>query len=242
MGSARIAWLRPDDPADAFPPLDQALAEPDGLLAAGGDLSTGRLLYAYRHGIFPWYDDGQPLLWWSPHRRCVLRAGDFHVSRRLRRQLRNSTAEIRFDTAFAEVIRRCAAPRASYRGTWITADMIAAYERLHAEGWAHSIEVWRGGGLVGGLYGLAIGRVFFGESMFSGESNASKFALLTLARMLDEGELALVDCQVVSAHLTSLGATLMRRDDYIAVLEQHCTPPISVENWPRAPIPASSLA
>ncbi len=242
MNSTRIAWLRPDDPVDAFPPLDEALQEPDGLLAAGGDLSTGRLLYAYRHGIFPWYDDGQPLLWWSPHLRCVLRAGDFHVSRRLRRQLRNSTAEIRFNTAFTDVIRRCAAPRASHRGTWITVDMIAAYERLHAEGWAHSIEVWRDGMLVGGLYGLAIGRVFFGESMFSGDSNASKIALLILARMMDERRLALVDCQVVSAHLTSLGATLLRRDEYIAVLERHCTPPIRVENWPQAPIPVASLA
>lgn len=242
MSSARIRWLRPDEPADAFPPLDEALAEPDGLLAAGGDLGTARLLYAYRHGIFPWYDSGQPPLWWSPNQRCVLRPGDFHVSRRLRRMLRQSTAEIRFNTAFADVIRQCAAPRPSQRGTWITTDMIAAYERLYAESWAHSIEVWRDGTLVGGLYGLAIGRVFFGESMFSGESNASKIALLTLSRMMDEGQLALVDCQVVSPHLSSLGAILLPRDEFAAALARYCAPPARLENWPNAPIPVSSLA
>lgn len=242
MSNTRIAWLRPGDPVDAFPALNEALKEPDGLLAAGGDLGSERLLHAYRHGIFPWYDDGQPLLWWSPDPRCVLRPGGFHLSRRLRRQVRRSAAEIRFDTAFADVVRRCAAPRASQRGTWITADMIDAYERLHAEAWAHSIEIWREDVLIGGLYGLAIGRVFFGESMFSHEPNASKIALLVLARMMDDRRFALVDCQVVSAHLTSLGATLLPREEYVAILGQHCTPPTRVENWPIAPIPVTELA
>jgi len=241
MSNTRVAWLRPDDPVDAFPPVTQALREPDGLLAAGGDLGPERLLYAYRNGIFPWYDEGQPLLWWSPDPRCVLLPGDFHVSRSLRRLLQRSDAEVRFNTAFRDVIHACAAPRPSQFGTWITSDMINAYERLHEGGWAHSIEVWQRGTLAGGLYGLAIGRAFFGESMFSSTPNASKIALLMLANLMDTGEFGMLDCQVLSSHLLSLGATTIPREDFVDIVESLCEPPKAFENWPPAPIPAPEL-
>lgn len=241
MTNNRIIWLGPDDPDEAFPPVEAALTEPDGLLAAGGDLRTTRLLYAYRRGIFPWYDDGQPPLWWSPDPRCVLKPGDFRLSRRTRRYLRQSTAELRFDTSFGDVIRACAGPRRSEQGTWITDDMIDAFEQLHSERWAHSIEVWQDGALAGGLYGLAIGRAFFGESMFSADANASKYALLALSRMMDSGVFGIVDCQVLSGHLQRLGATLMPRQEFVGVLETLCDPATRVENWPSAPISASEL-
>lgn len=236
VSNTRIAWLRPDDPSNAFPPLHAALDEPDGLLAAGGDLSVERLLYAYRHGIFPWYDEHQPLLWWSPDPRCVLQPGDFHISRRWRRELRRSTAEVRFNTAFTDVIQGCAAPRPSQQGTWITPEMITAYERLHQQGWAHSIEIWQDDVLVGGLYGLAMGRVFFGESMFGRVANASKVALLTLSSHLDNGDFGIVDCQVVSGHLLRLGAKLVPRNDFVAAINVLCEPPLRFEKWPTTPI------
>ncbi len=242
MSNSRIVWLSAEDPPDAFPPVDAALREPDGLIAAGGDLSSERLLCAYRRGIFPWYDEGQPLLWWSPDPRCVFRPGDFHVSRRLRRSLRQSRAEVRFDTAFGAVIRTCAAPRGAEHGTWITPDMIAAYERLHREGWAHSVEVWQDDSLIGGLYGLAIGRAFFGESMFSGADGASKIALLTLSQMMDTDKLGILDCQLVSSHLLSLGATIIPRDQFGTILDKLCSPVIRFENWPTAPISVPELA
>ncbi len=242
MSSNRVAWLSPNDPADAFPPIDTALREPNGLLAAGGDLSTGRLLYAYRTGIFPWYDEGQPLLWWSPDPRCILRKGDFHVARRLRRYLRATSAEVRFNTAFGDVIQACAGPRRSEQGTWITPDMIAAYERLHRDGWAHSIEVWNDGVLVGGLYGLAIGRAFFGESMFSLEANASKIAMLVLANLLDSDDFGIVDCQVLSNHLLTLGAQIVPRSKFASILGPLCEPAIAFENWPSAAITAYELS
>lgn len=217
------------------------MREPDGLLAAGGDLTVERLLYAYRSGIFPWYDDGQPLLWWSPDPRCVLRPGELHVSRRLRRTLRQSSLEVRFNHDFGKVIKACAAPRASQQGTWITTDMIVAFAQLHQEGWAHSIEVWANGELAGGLYGLAIGRVFFGESMFSRQPNASKIALLALTRHLQDGQFELLDCQVISRHLLSLGATLVPRSEFVSTLERLCNPPERFENWPSDPITACEL-
>lgn len=241
MANGRVTWLAQDDPSDAFPPIELALHEPDGLLAAGGDLSSERLLYAYAHGIFPWYDEAQPILWWSPDPRCVLQPGALYLSRRLRRFLRRSSAEVRFNTSFSEVIAACAAPRRSEQGTWITTDMIAAYERLHAEGWAHSIEVWQGDKLVGGLYGLAIGRVFFGESMFSAETNASKIALLVIENRMRAGDFGIVDCQVISSHLLSMGATVMPRNDFIRTIEPLCKPPERFENWPDAPITAPEL-
>ncbi|MGI9237750.1 MAG: leucyl/phenylalanyl-tRNA--protein transferase [Woeseiaceae bacterium] len=241
MSNSRIAWLSADDPPDAFPPVDAALSEPDGLLAAGGDLSSERLLTAYRRGIFPWYDEGQPLLWWSPEARCVFRPGDFHLARRLRRSLKQSTAEVRINTDFGAVIRACAAPRGAQHGTWITAEMIVAYERLQREGWAHSIEVWSQDSLLGGLYGLAIGRAFFGESMFSRATDASKIALLALSRMMEMNELGILDCQLVSRHLMSLGATIIPRKQFVNTLDSLCSPPIPIENWPNAPISVPEL-
>ena len=242
MSNRQVVWLSADDPPGAFPPVEQALHEPDGLLAAGGDLGVARLLEAYRRGIFPWYEEGQPLLWWSPDPRCVFRQGDFRPSRRLHREVRRSDAEIRFNTAFGEVIRACAGPRGRQFGTWITDDMVRAYERLHDEGWAHSIEIWQNGTLTGGLYGLVIGRALFGESMFSAQSNASKFALLFLDRLLDDGILGLVDCQVQSAHLVSLGASVIPRPDFVGLLDQFCDPPRAFKHWPTAPISVRELA
>lgn len=241
MSNRRVAWLSADDPPEAFPDVDAALTEPDGLLAAGGDLRPARLLYAYRHGIFPWYDDGQPLLWWSPDPRCVFWPGDLHISRRLRRSLRQSSAEVRFNTDFGAVIRACAAPRGAHHGTWITSEMMSAYELLHNEGWAHSVEIWQEDALVGGLYGIAIGRAFFGESMFSGEDNASKIALLALSRMMDAGELGILDCQLVSSHLLGLGATVIPRRDFTAAVAGLCSPPKRFENWPIDPISTKEL-
>ena len=241
MNNGRVIWLSQDDPPDSFPPVSAALAEPDGLLAAGGDLSSERLLRAYQSGIFPWYDEGQPLLWWSPDPRCVFLPGDFHVSRKLQRELRRSSAELRVNTAFPEVIRECAGPRRSEQGTWITPDMIEAYERLHDQGWAHSIEIWESDRLVGGLYGLAIGQTFFGESMFSRMSNASKMALLFMANHLEAGAFQLLDCQVVSGHLETLGARIMPRSDFVERLASACLPPDPFRNWPTEPLPCSKL-
>ena len=241
MSNGRVTWLSADDPPDRFPPISAALREPDGLLAAGGGLQPERLLYAYRHGIFPWYEDGQPLLWWSPDPRCVFLPGDYHVARRLRRELRRSDAEIRVDTAFTDVIRACAGPRRSDQGTWITTDMIRAYQRLHELGWSHSIEVWQSGELCGGLYGLAIGRVFFGESMFSEAPNASKIALLYLARLLDSGKIDMIDCQVSSSHLLGLGARMIPRSEFAERLAVGCDPAVPLENRPAQPIACAEL-
>ena len=241
MSSKRVVWLSANDPPEAFPPVDTALSEPDGLLAAGGDLSPERLLAAYRRGIFPWYDEGQPLLWWCPDPRCVFKKGDLYVSRRLRRDLRRSTATVRINTAFTRVMRACAGPRRYEQGTWITRDMMAAYERLHRQGWAHSVEVWQDDTLIGGLYGLVIGRALFGESMFSKRSNASKIALLMLDRMLEDGSLGVIDCQVQSSHLLSMGASVMPRADFNRMLDELCDPPLPFENWPIAPINLGEL-
>jgi leucyl/phenylalanyl-tRNA--protein transferase len=241
MNNNRVMWLSPEDPPDNFPPVDAALAEPDGLLAAGGSLSTDRLLCAYQRGIFPWYDEGQPLLWWSPDPRCVFLPGDFHASRRLQRELRRSTAEIRVNTVFSNVIRECAGPRRSGQGTWITPAMMKAYGELHERGWAHSIEVWQSGELIGGLYGLIIGKVFFGESMFSVAANASKMALLYVANRLNSGDIDVLDCQVVSSHLTMLGARVIPRNAFVQCLKTACDPSKRFENWPTTPIACSDL-
>ena len=236
MSPNRIAWLSPADAADAFPDVENALTEPDGLLAAGGDLSLDRLLFAYRKGIFPWYDTGQPILWWSPDPRCVLRPRDLHISRRLQQQMRNSTAQLRFNFAFADVIRACAGRRKSQQGTWITDDMIDAFENLHAHGWAHSIEVWEANELIGGVYGLYIGKVFFGESMFSAKANASKMALLGLSKHMQDSEAELIDCQVVSQHLMTLGASVIPRPDFTQILDWACDPPTRHTSWPQGPL------
>lgn len=241
MSPNRLCWLDPDDSPEQFPNVEEALSEPDGLLAAGGDLSERRLLAAYRRGIFPWFDDGQPILWWSPDPRCIIRPAELHISRRLRQQLRNSTAELRFNSAFGAVIRACAAERVAQQGTWITDDMIAAYERLHAGGWAHSIEIWHDGELAGGMYGLYIGRVFFGESMFSAVPNASKIALLGLTKQTSAAELELIDCQLVSQHLLTLGASTVPRHEFTQILARACNPPKRWENWPKTATPVAEL-
>jgi len=215
-----IPWLRPDDPPGAFPPVDAALTDPDGLLCAGGDLSPARLLEAYRRGIFPWFSEGQPILWWSPDPRTVLYPSEFKVSRSLAKTIRNRGFVVDVDRAFATVMERCADPRLRPEGTWISPQMRAAYQRLHELGRAHSYETWDGERLVGGLYGIALGPVFFGESMFSIERDASKVALAALVRdMLARGGV-LIDCQVASAHLERLGARSIARRQFIRELAQ----------------------
>jgi leucyl/phenylalanyl-tRNA--protein transferase len=211
----KIAWLRADT---AFPPVECALAEPDGLLAAGGDLSPARLLKGYSHGIFPWFSEDQPILWWSPSRRTVFDTDAMHVPRRLARWLRKCNWRIRSDTAFIDVVRACAAPRRHERGTWITDGMLAAYGELHALGHAHSVEVWDGDRLVGGIYGVAVGRMFFGESMFSATTNGSKVALLALCRGMHDWGWPLLDAQVASDHLFTLGAREMSRTEFCATV------------------------
>lgn len=223
MQAPPLHWIRPDDPPEAFPDPLRALHAPDGLLAAGGDLSPPRLLAAYRRGIFPWYSEGQPILWWSPDPRTVLLPAGLHLSRSLRRKLRQRRFTVSFDRAFAEVMAGCAAPRradSADGGTWITAAMQAAYVELHRLGHTHSLEVWMDGVLVGGLYGLALGRVFFGESMFSRATDASKIALACLARQLHYWDFALIDCQVHSAHLERLGAIRMPRSVFLRRIER----------------------
>lgn len=237
MNSRRIVWLSAGDPPELFPDVETALVEPDGLLAAGGDLSAERLLAAYRRGIFPWFDEGQPILWWSPDPRCVLRPEHLRVSKRLAQYARRSRLKLRFNTAFDDVIRACAGSRKSQHGTWITNDMTAAYERLHARGWAHSVEVFDQERLVGGLYGLCIGQVFFGESMYSAVDNASKFAMLGLAAQMLEHDLELIDCQVVSQHLITMGATMMPRRDFTALIARLCEPGIRFSGWPEDALP-----
>jgi leucyl/phenylalanyl-tRNA---protein transferase len=226
-----LRWLSRSDAADRFPAPSEALTEPNGLLAAGGDLEPERLLAAYRRGIFPWYADGQPILWWSPDPRSVLRPDEVHVSRSLRRSLIKGGFELRIDTAFAQVVAGCAAPRDYSASTWITADMAAAYARLHRLGWAHSFETWLDGELVGGLYGVAIGRVFFGESMFTRATDASKVAFVNLASQLRARSFELIDCQVASAHVTSLGASTVPRAEFLARLDEYCEPPGEPGTW-----------
>jgi len=212
-----IPWLSAGDP---FPPVASALRDPNGLLAAGGGLSTDRLLDAYAHGVFPWFEEGDPLLWWSPDPRMVLWLRELHVSRSLRRVLRSGRYRVTLDTAFREVMAGCAAPRDGRHGTWITHEMMEAYERLAALGYAHSVEVWAGGSLAGGLYGVALGRMFYGESMFSRSTNASKIALVFLARQLERWRFELIDCQMSTGHLASLGAGEIPRAEFLRHVER----------------------
>ena len=200
-----IPILAPE-PESPFPPTEQALDYPPGLLAMGGDLSPARLVNAYRNGIFPWYSDDQPILWWSPAPRCVLYPQAVHVSRRLRRHYNQGRFSLTADQAFARVISACAGPRRDHDGTWITDEMLAAYVRLHEIGIAHSVEVWIDDELAGGIYGLALGQVFFGESMFSKHQDASKIALVALCRQLQQWDYSLLDCQISNPHLLSMGA------------------------------------
>lgn len=216
----QITWLA-DDPNTAFPPLEQAFREPDGLLAAGGDLSPERLLNAYRHGIFPWYGEGDPILWWSPDPRCILFPEKLKISRSLRKTLKKQAFDIRMDTAFTDVMRACAESRPGQPGTWITDDMLDAYTHMHELGYAHSIECWQNDALVGGLYGIAIGQVFFGESMFSRVSDASKVALVHLCQYLIAHDFKLIDSQVHTTHLESLGAEMISRQDFAALVQKY---------------------
>ena len=212
-----IPWLGLRDP---FPPVERALVEPNGLLAAGGDLSPERLLDAYARGIFPWFNDEDPVLWWSPDPRMVLFPGELHLSRSLRRTIRSLEFTVTFDRAFHDVMEGCAGPRENQDGTWITTDMMRAYARMAELGYAHSVEAWVGGELAGGLYGVAVGRIFYGESMFSRRSNASKVAVSWLARQLDRWQFELIDCQMATEHLASLGAREVPRVDFLRRLER----------------------
>lgn len=219
--SLQPVWIVEGAPPDAFPDVDYALDQPNGLLAIGGDLTPARLLCAYRRGIFPWYSDGQPILWWAPDPRAVLVPGHLRVSRSLRKTIRRGTFRVAADTAFEEVVRRCAAPRPGQDGTWIMPEMVRAYCALHALGHARSIECWCGDELAGGLYGVSVGRVFFGESMFSARPDASKVALEALCR---EGY-ALIDCQLPSPHLRRLGAVPMPRREFNECIAAWCDEP-----------------
>lgn len=230
----KLCWLDPRDDDVSFPDVALALSEPDGLLAAGGRLSPHRLLNAYRLGIFPWYSAGQPILWWSPDPRAVLYPEALHISRSLAKTLRKGDYTVSFDQAFAEVIHQCAQPRADGLGTWLTEEMIEAYCQLHRLGHAHSIETWHRGILVGGLYGVAIGRVFFGESMFSRRRDASKVAFVQAVTQLRACGYRLIDCQVASKHLTRFGATLIPRREFIAQLNQWCDQETRSAPWRTA--------
>ena len=212
-----ITLLHGDAP---FPPVEQALRTPNGLLAAGGELTPVRLLDAYRHGIFPWFNAGDPILWWSPDPRMVLFPEEFKISRSLRKMLRSHIYEIRTDSAFKQVMRACATPRDGQAGTWIHEDMIAAYTELHRMGVAHSVETWMENELVGGLYGISIGRMFYGESMFSRSADASKAALAHLAAQLCRWSFGMIDCQMNTPHLASLGAREIPRAEFIQRLQE----------------------
>jgi leucyl/phenylalanyl-tRNA--protein transferase len=224
-------WLDPQDPDAPFPPADYALREPDGLLAIGGDLAPARLLRAYRQGIFPWYSAGQPILWWTPDPRAVLIPDAMHLGRSLRKTLRRAPYRISLDQAFEQVVAACAGPRAGADGTWITAEMQAAYGELHRLGHAHSVEAWQEGRLVGGLYGLAIGRAFFGESMFSHAADASKVAFAHLVRQLVAWRFELIDCQMQTAHLARFGARPIPRADFLLRLAHACEQPGKLAPW-----------
>lgn len=224
-----------DAPNAAFPPVEMALRDPNGLLAIGGDLSSSRLLNAYRHGIFPWYSQGQPILWWSPDPRMLFRTDGVHLTSRVRRELRRSGWVARADTAFDAVIAACArSPRPGQNGTWITDAMLAAYARLHQLGHAHSVEVFDDQALVGGIYGVAVGRMFFGESMFSGRPAGSKAALAALACRLQEWGWPLIDAQVESAHLRSLGAEAWPRTAFLEAIAPLCEASVARGTWTRA--------
>jgi leucyl/phenylalanyl-tRNA--protein transferase len=229
-----LKWLAAGEP---FPPVESAMKDPNGLLCAGGDLSAPRLLEAYRRGIFPWYSGDEPILWWSPDPRMVLACAELKVSRSLGKSLRNKGFEIRIDTAFRQVLAGCAGPRADAGGTWLSEDMRVAYARLHRAGYAHSFETWRGAELVGGLYGVSLGRVFYGESMFARAADASKVALVGLVEEARRRGIPLIDCQVRTPLLASLGAREIPRHAFLrelAALVHYDTPP---GKWTRATEP-----
>jgi leucyl/phenylalanyl-tRNA--protein transferase len=224
-----IPWL---DPADlSFPPIEAALDDPNGLLAVGGDLSLPRLLNAYRNGIFPWFEDSQPILWWSPHPRAVIYPERLYINRSLRKALRRNDVEVSFDQDFAGVLNGCAQLSPKRPGTWITDDMRAAYLELHCAGWAHSVEVWRNKKLIGGLYGVAIDKMFYGESMFSREANASKIAFVHLCGQLQEWGYPLIDCQVSNDYLESMGAEELDRASFKKYLQSYACGQGKPKKW-----------
>ncbi len=239
-----IAWLEPGEP---FPPVENALTEPAGLLAAGGDLRPARLIDAYRHGIFPWYSEGQPILWWSTDPRMVLFTDELRVSHSLKKRLLQlgtpqCSIEVRCDSSFEEVIRACAAPRSNQAGTWISEPMIESYSQLHQMGIAHSVETWVDGELAGGLYGLAIGRMFFGESMFARRTDASKIALACLVELLVGRGFPMIDCQQETAHLASLGARPISRGVFVKRVGELVDAP-TIRDWPKVlPEPVATPA
>ena len=228
----KLFWVSEKLMADDFPDVHSALRDPDGLLAIGGDLGASRLLNAYQKGIFPWYSSGQPILWWSPDPRCVMIPGDIHISTSLRKTLRQNRFQVTFNQAFDQVIRMCASPRKGQPGTWISEDIIHAYKDLYELGHILSVECWQNGELAGGLYGVVIGKVYFGESMFSIIPNASKVAMAHLAAQLGLKQFQLIDCQIYSTHLDSLGAINLSRDQFVKMLENLCRYP-SIYNWPK---------
>jgi leucyl/phenylalanyl-tRNA--protein transferase len=223
-----IPWIRGNAP---FPPITKALQAPNGLLCAGADLSPERLVSAYSQGIFPWYSEGDPIFWWSPDPRMVLFPGELRVSHSLKKTIARGIYETRFDTAFADVIGQCAAPRDGRAGTWIVPEMIAAYTALHERGFVHSVESWRDGELVGGLYGMALGKVFFGESMFTRAHDASKVALVKLVERLQAGGFRLIDCQQATSHLASLGAREIPRAEFAQLVRDSIQYPPSGSKW-----------
>lgn len=223
-----LPWLEPN--SIDFPCVEQALQDPNGLLAVGGNLTQKTLLAAYRQGIFPWFEADQPILWWSPSPRLVVFPNELHVSKSMRKTIKKTCFHITTDQCFVQVMRSCAAPRADQDGTWITDDMLAAYTQLHKAGAAHSIEVWEHNELVGGLYGIALGKVFFGESMFSRRSNASKLGFISLVSSLKKSGYALIDCQVHSDHLSSLGAREIDRAEFCNLLERN-TMNVEATTW-----------
>lgn len=224
-----IPFLGPRDP---FPPVSMALRSPNGLLCAGADLSPQRLVEAYSRAIFPWFSEGDPILWWSPHPRMVLFPDELKVSRSLRKAVAKGLFETRYDTAFREVMRECAAPRDGHPGTWIMPEMVAAYGRLHDLGFAHCVESWKNGTLAGGLYGILLGGVFFGESMFARETGASKVALVKLVERAKTLGVRVIDCQQATRHLASLGAREIARRDFVHLLTESIQYPPSGSRWP----------
>jgi leucyl/phenylalanyl-tRNA---protein transferase len=222
QGSNKLYCVKDNLLATDFPAVNKSLRDPDGLLAIGGDLSESRLLDAYKKGIFPWFNEGQPIMWWSPDPRCVLCPNEIKVSRSLTKYYRQKKFKITYNTAFTKILEGCAAARKGVHDTWITNEIKLAYFNLFKLGYAHSVECWRDNKLVGGLYGIAMGKIFFGESMFSNESNASKIALVHLAQQLDSMNFKLIDCQVHSTHLQTLGAKPMKRESFIHILENYC--------------------
>jgi leucyl/phenylalanyl-tRNA--protein transferase len=223
-----IPWLESGAP---FPPVSKALKSPNGLLCAGGDLSPERIVDAYSHGIFPWFSRGEPILWWSPDPRMVLFPDELKVSRSLRKTVAHGGYETRFDTSFRAVMQECAAPREGQGGTWIVPEMIDAYTALHERGLAHSVESWRDGELMGGLYGVALGKVFFGESMFTRSPDASKVALVKLVERLKADGCRVIDCQQATPHLASLGARQIPRREFTHLVQESIQYPPSGSRW-----------